>query len=129
MVECREVEAVEGTKEVGSEDTGEVEAKGLGGPVAGKDDVMRGAELVSREVGMPRGISSREEALNSSRARSLLVGRVGGGVKLLGLPVRERRAGEMRGAGAEEEAVAEVTDAPRWSTVKARGTSMVYYCT
>jgi hypothetical protein len=34
-------------------------------------------------------------------------------VKLLGLPVRGRRAGEMRGAGAEEEAVAEVTDATK----------------
>lgn len=74
---------------------------------------MRGAELVSRDVGMPRGISSREEALNSGRARTLLVGRVGGGVKLLGLPVRGRRARKMMGAGTDEEAMAEVTDATK----------------
>jgi hypothetical protein len=44
---------------------------------------------------MPRGISSREETLNSSGARSMLAGRVGGRVKLLGLPIRGRRVEEI----------------------------------
>jgi hypothetical protein len=55
--------------------------KGLGGPVSGKDYVMGGAELVAREVGSPRGISSRKETLNSGGTRCMLVGRIGGGVK------------------------------------------------
>jgi hypothetical protein len=63
VVEGHESELVEGTEEVGSKGTCEVEAKGLGGPVAGNDYVKGGAELVAREVGAPRGISSREEVV------------------------------------------------------------------
>ena len=61
-----------GMKEVRSEGTSEVKAKGLGGPVAWKDRVMGGAKLVvTREVRAPRGVSrSREETtlLNGGRA-------------------------------------------------------------
>lgn len=61
VVEGEKAELVEGAKEVGSEGTCEVDAEGLGGPVAGKYKVMRGAELVVREMGAPRGVSSGEE--------------------------------------------------------------------
>jgi hypothetical protein len=55
-------------------------AKGLQGPVAGEDNVMGGTKVLAREVGVPGGVSSREEALNGSRTRSALVGRVAGRV-------------------------------------------------
>jgi hypothetical protein len=68
MVEGSEVKLAEGTGEVGSEGMSEVEAKGLGGPVAGEDNVMGGADLLARDVRALRGIGHREETLNSGRA-------------------------------------------------------------
>ena len=62
VMEGSEAELAIGANEEGSEGTSEIEAKGLGegGPVAGEDNVMGGAELVVREVRAPRGICSRE---------------------------------------------------------------------
>jgi hypothetical protein len=45
--------------------------------MAGKDNMVGGAELVAGEVGTPRGIDGREETLNSGRARSVLVDLIG----------------------------------------------------
>ena len=42
--------------------------KGLQGSVAGKDNVMGGAKALMREVRVPGGVCSREEALDGSRA-------------------------------------------------------------
>ena len=112
VVEGHEVELVKGMKEMGNKSMSEVEAKGLGGSVAGKDNVRGGAKLVVREVGAPRGIGSREETLNGSRAQHVLVGRVGGGVELLGLPIVVKVLGPKRKRWPKW--------LPRWSTVKGR---------
>ena len=68
---------------------GEVEAKGLVGPVTGEGGVVGGTKMmVGREGLFPGGISSREKTLNGGRARSVLVGSVGSRVgELGGLPV------------------------------------------
>ena len=64
-------------EEVGSKGMGEVEAKGMVGPVIGEGGVVGGTKMmVGREGLFPGGISSREETLDRGRARSVLVGGV-----------------------------------------------------
>ena len=56
-------------EEVGSKGTGEVEAKGLVGPVTGEGGVVGGPKMmVGREDLFPGGISGREKTLDRGRA-------------------------------------------------------------
>ena len=69
---------VEGMEEVGRKGTGEVEAKGLVGPVTGGEGGVVGGTkmMIGREELFPGGISSGEKTLNGSGARSVLVGSI-----------------------------------------------------
>ena len=72
MVGAGEVESAE---EVSSKGTGEVEAKGLVGPVAGEGGVVGGAEvMVGGEGLLPGGVGGGEEALDGGGAGGVLVG-------------------------------------------------------
>ena len=60
---------VEGTEEVGGKGAGEVEAKGLVGPMTGEGGVVGGPKvMVGREGLFPGGIGGGEEALNGGGA-------------------------------------------------------------
>ena len=47
--------------------------------MAGEEDVMGGTKALTGKVGVPGGVSSGKEALDSGRTGGMLVGGVGGG--------------------------------------------------
>ena len=69
-------ESVNGTMHVGGEGTGEVEAEGLGGPVARESGVVGETVVPVGEKVFPCCISSREKTLDSGWAGCPSVGRI-----------------------------------------------------
>jgi hypothetical protein len=110
MMETRGAGRVKRAGEVGSEGAGKVKTEGLDGPMAGKGSVVGGTEVLAGGVkGLPGGVSGREKGKDSGGAGCVLISSVGGGVKLLRLPIG---GGGAKG-GAIEKAMGEVTEAAK----------------
>ena len=88
MAKRGRTEGVNGAMYVGGKGTGEVEAEGLGGPVARESGVVGEAVVSIGEKVLPCCISSREKTLDSGWAGCRSVGRIGSGVEVIGAPVR-----------------------------------------
>jgi hypothetical protein len=84
---------VNGSVNVGGEGTGEIEAKGLSGPVAREMGVVGEPIFPEGEKVFPCSVGSREKTLDSGWAGCPSVGRIGSGVEVVGAPIRGGRTG------------------------------------